>query len=129
MVQALQLIPAQSARTRLLKGHADETSQAGNVHGEPTTVSPLGSVPTLWHVLHPAERPKVWSRTADGYDQEKIGLEAIAFDAVPKQVRLGRDRRKYFNTLKPGKSAGGHLFPDALDEDQKRAVLEYLKTL
>ena len=28
-----------------------------------------------------------------------------------------------------GKSAAGHLYPDALDEDEKRAVLEYLKTL
>src|SRR6185295_5791806 len=30
-----------------------------------------GSVPTLWHVLHSAERPVVWRRTPEGYDQER----------------------------------------------------------
>jgi hypothetical protein len=28
-----------------------------------------------------------------------------------------------------GKSAAGHTFPDKLSPDEKRAVLEYLKTL
>jgi mono/diheme cytochrome c family protein len=89
-----------------------------------------GSVPTLWHVMHPSERPKVWSRSEDGYDKQKLGLEITAYDAVPAaDARVGRERRKYFNTAKTGKSAAGHLFPDALEEDEKHAVLEYLKTL
>ena len=33
------------------------------------------------------------------------------------------------DTTQPGKSTAGHLFPNALGEDEKRAVLEYLKTL
>ena len=32
-----------------------------------------GSVPTLWHVLHSDQRPKVWSRSEDGYDCQKVG--------------------------------------------------------
>ena len=88
-----------------------------------------GSVPTLWHLMHPAERPTIWSRTADGYDQEKVGLEITSYTSMPSDVKLGRDRRKYFDTSKKGKSAQGHTFPDALDETEKRAVLEYLKTL
>jgi mono/diheme cytochrome c family protein len=88
-----------------------------------------GSVPTLWHVLHPAERPAVWSRSEDGYDREKVGLDATAYDALPKHVKNGRDKRKYFNTSMTGKSAAGHDFPDALDANEKREVLEYLKTL
>ena len=88
-----------------------------------------GSVPTLWHVLHPDKRPVVWTRTADGYDQDKVGLEVAAHASMPDDVRVGRERRKYFNTAKKGKSAAGHTFPDQLDETQKRAVLEYLKTL
>jgi len=39
------------------------------------------------------------------------------------------ERRRHFDTSKPGKSAKGHDFPDVLDEDEKTAVLEYLKTL
>ena len=88
-----------------------------------------GSVPTLWHVLHSSERPAVWSRSENGYDREKVGLEATAFDRVPKTAKTGRDRRHYFNTAANGKSAAGHTFPDELSETEKREVLEYLKTL
>jgi mono/diheme cytochrome c family protein len=88
-----------------------------------------GSVPTLWHVLHPQERPAVWKRTEDGYDQTRVGLEAEIFPEVPKDVVHPAHRRRYFDTGLPGKSAQGHDFPNALSEAEKRAVLEYLKTL
>jgi mono/diheme cytochrome c family protein len=88
-----------------------------------------GSVPTLWHVLHPDRRPTVWMRSEDGYDAEKVGLEIARFDEVPPAARRGALRRRYFDTREFGKNAAGHLFPDVLDEDEKRAVLEYLKTL
>lgn len=88
-----------------------------------------GSVPTLWHLLHPAERPAVWRRTEDGYDRSRVGLEVEAFDAVPSNVKTAAQRREYFDTRRFGKSASGHLFPNDLDEDERHAVLEYLKTL
>jgi mono/diheme cytochrome c family protein len=88
-----------------------------------------GSVPTLWHVMHPDRRPTVWTRSEDGYDTEKVGLEMSEFVEVPPPARRGALRRRYFDTREFGKSAAGHLFPDVLDEDEKRAVLEYLKTL
>jgi mono/diheme cytochrome c family protein len=87
-----------------------------------------GSVPTLWHLLHPDERPVVWTRTEEGYDQTLVGLEATTFENVPK-TKSAAERRRYFDTRQPGKSAAGHLFPNELDDEQKRAVLEYLKTL
>lgn len=88
-----------------------------------------GSVPTLWHVLHPDERPPVWKRTATGYDQPRVGLEVSTFDSVPVEVRAPAHRRRYFDTRLPGKSAAGHRFPDVLTEEQKQNLLEYLKTL
>jgi len=88
-----------------------------------------GSVPTLWHLLHPAERPKVWKRTEDGYDQTRVGLEAEAFPAGPSDKVEGWQRRQYFDTTTFGKSASGHTYPDMLSEPEKQAVLEYLKTL
>jgi mono/diheme cytochrome c family protein len=88
-----------------------------------------GSVPTLWHVMHPAERPVVWQRTEDGYDQEKVGLEITSFEEIPADVTAAAQRRRFFDTRGFGKGAAGHTFPDELDENQKRAVLEYLKTL
>ena len=88
-----------------------------------------GSVPTLWHVLAPRRAPRVWQRSEDGYDTAKVGLEVTAFDQVPPTVATPHERRTYFDTTKFGKSAEGHQFPDVLDEAEKRAVLEYLKTL
>jgi len=88
-----------------------------------------GSVPTLWHVLHPAERPVVWRRTATGYDDARVGLEIEALADLPAGKLRPSERRRYFDTRRPGKSAAGHDFPDALTEDEKTAVLEYLKTL
>lgn len=88
-----------------------------------------GSVPTLWHLLHPADRPAVWLRSEDGYDHDRVGLEVATFDKVPGQASRADDKRRYFDTRLTGKSAAGHLFPDELSEDEKRAVLEYLKTL
>lgn len=88
-----------------------------------------GSVPTLWHLFHPDERPVVWRRTENGYDQSRIGLEIESFDDLPGSARTNADKREYFDTRRPGKSAAGHLFPAALTADEQQAVLEYLKTL
>jgi len=95
-----------------------------------------GSVPTLWHLLHAEARPAVWRRLPEGreqeiegYDQKKVGVAIDSFQELPEQARSLRQRREYFDTRQPGKSAAGHTFPETLAEDEKRAVLEYLKTL
>jgi hypothetical protein len=88
-----------------------------------------GSVPTLWHVLHPQERPAVWRRSPEGYDEARVGLDVEEFDDLPAEKLLPSVRRGFFDTRRPGKSAAGHDFPEALTGDEKAAVLEYLKTL
>jgi mono/diheme cytochrome c family protein len=88
-----------------------------------------GSVPTLWHLFHPDKRPVVWKRTEDGYDREKVGLEVTEYEAVPAEVKSPKERRTYFDSHLFGKSVQGHTFPDVLNEDEKVAVIEYLKTL
>jgi len=88
-----------------------------------------GSVPTLWHVLQSTERPVVWKRTEDGYDQERIGLEVEEFKTLPSTVKGAYEERSHFDTTKPGKSAAGHKFPESLTASDKQSLLEYLKTL
>lgn len=88
-----------------------------------------GSVPTLYHLFHPDERPVVWIRTEDGYDTERVGLEVTELSNIPTDAKTAKERRKYFDTRIFAKSPQGHLFPDQLNEDEKRAVMEYLKTL
>jgi mono/diheme cytochrome c family protein len=87
-----------------------------------------GSVPTLWHLLHPDKRPAVWRRIAMACDEEQVGLVVEALDQVPKKLSKG-EKRWYFDTQVTGKSAAGHDYPNALTESQKDDLLEYLKTL
>jgi len=71
----------------------------------------------------------VWRRLGDAYDDQRVGPRIETFDELPSDVTEGWQRREYFGTRAFGKSAAGHDFPNALSEDEKRAVLEYLKTL
>jgi hypothetical protein len=87
-----------------------------------------GSAPTLWAVMNPDKRPKVWKRTEDGYDQAKVGLEVEELETVPDDLS-SRQRRMYYDTTHVGNSAAGHTFPEVLNEREKMAVIEYLKTL
>ena len=88
-----------------------------------------GSVPTLWHLLRPKERPAVWVPTDRGIDQERIGLPVRVVERVPLTETDIAKRRQYFDTRRGGKSNRGHDYPDELSEADKEAVLEYLKTL
>lgn len=88
-----------------------------------------GSVPTLWHVLHPDQRPTVWRPTSQELDEQKIGLTVESVARVPRDEPDVAVRRQFFDTHRKGKSNAGHTYPDELDAAEKRAVLEYLKTL
>ena len=89
-----------------------------------------GSVPTLWHVLHPstatgglaAELPKASITSRSGF---RLRSSRRCHWRNP----MSRIRRSYFDTRRFGKSNAGHNFPDQLSDEEKTAVLEYLKTL
>ena len=89
-----------------------------------------GSVPTIWDLLTPASRPSVWTRTDTGYDQQKLGVEAKSFDKVPDDASSAVKKRRYYQTNLRGFSNQGHQYPpQGLSEADKRALIEYLKTL
>jgi mono/diheme cytochrome c family protein len=85
-----------------------------------------GSVPTLADLLKPAsERPKSF-KVGPAYDPVKVGLAAdqTAFDYTLITTGCDGDQRI------SGNSNCGHEFgTTTLTPDQKRALLEYLKTL
>lgn len=88
-----------------------------------------GSVPTLHDLFNVDERPKVWKRDDYGYDEQNVGLVVQTYDGVPDGLN-SRERRMYYDTDHVGNSNAGHTFPDDfLSDDEKRAVIEYLKTL
>lgn len=90
-----------------------------------------GSVPTLAALLDSKARPSWWKRQdfdSTHYDKTALGWPFL----VPPYGQDGApvSERKYiYDTSKPGHSNTGHTFGDVLDEAERAAVLEYIKTL
>jgi hypothetical protein len=81
-----------------------------------------GSVPTLRQLLeHPANRPKVFWRGYDLYDQANVGF----ISQGPEAERIG----SRYDTSQRANGNGGHAFGIDLPPGEKDALLEYLKTL
>ena len=88
-----------------------------------------GSVPTLYHVLFPEERPAVWRvKDYDSYDNKRVGLLVEERATMPATTTL-HERRAYYNSAVDTMGNGGHRFADGLSTEQKLSLLEYLKTL
>jgi hypothetical protein len=83
-----------------------------------------GSVPTLEALLDSRKRPGYWMRdfAHPQYDFEKVGWKYTLDTA-------GKARTEVYNTTLPGYGNYGHRFGDALSNAERKAVIEYLKTL
>jgi hypothetical protein len=96
-----------------------------------------GSVPTLYHLLGPvSERPRIfYVMAASHLDREKVGQ--LLYPARPygwlserALLRWYGDDRDWFNTARPGSSNAGHDVWWRIGTDEnRRALIEYLKTL
>jgi mono/diheme cytochrome c family protein len=82
-----------------------------------------GSVPTLDAVLDPTLRPAVFRRSTDPktYDFDRLGWPYDVVDAK------GTDATVY-DATRPGYTNGGHTFAASLSDEERRDLLEYLKT-
>lgn len=90
-----------------------------------------GSVPTIELVLNSKARPAVWRRVDlddPGFDEDAIGWP---WEAVPySQAEAPEAEKKHiYDTSYWSQSNAGHEFGDQLSDEERRAVLEYLKTL
>jgi len=92
-----------------------------------------GSAPTLYHVLNSKDRPRVFTRSfrteKEDYDTVKVGWKITVLERAPADTAPAAARRKVYDTTQPGRGNGGHTFGDDFSEEQRLAVLEYLKTL
>jgi mono/diheme cytochrome c family protein len=124
-----------------------------------------GSVPTVWDVLKPSDRPTIWRRQqipaseaamgyrgydtnlARAYDYVKLGWKYATFDCDPSSAaaynmtcQVGQDEtvapgpdavddRTIYNTNAYSKGNHGHEYTKVLTDDERRALIEYLKTL
>jgi mono/diheme cytochrome c family protein len=92
-----------------------------------------GSVPTLALLLNSSARPRRFSRPPSTdfayYDQLDVGwkYEVPGDDAPPPSTP--HQARYIFDSSRFGLGNGGHTFGDKLSDDERRDVIEYLKTL
>ncbi|MGC4081505.1 MAG: hypothetical protein QM736_05150 [Vicinamibacterales bacterium] len=81
-----------------------------------------GSVPTLADLLEPVERrPTQFWRGFDLFDAARVGFLSDSDEAK----RIGT----FFDVTKPGNSNAGHTYGTTLSTEEKRALVEYMKTL
>jgi hypothetical protein len=82
-----------------------------------------GSVPDLETLLNSKERPVYWSRDFDNpeYDYNNLGWMFTRRDSA--------QGTSVYNTNLPGYGNYGHRYGDKLNSRERKAIIEYLKTL
>jgi mono/diheme cytochrome c family protein len=92
-----------------------------------------GSVPTLYHLLNSKTRPPKYTRsyrTEDAdYDHRLVGWKVTEVKNDLAEQAHSIEKRKIYDTSKPGRGNRGHTFGDKLTEEERWALIEYLKTL
>jgi hypothetical protein len=92
-----------------------------------------GSVPTIWQLMTPSERPAEFELGGHALDYDKLGIAARPDEDGVYRYPSGYtpwSTPELYDTRKPGMSNRGHERQFAgLTEDEKRALIEYLKTL
>lgn len=91
------------------------------------------SVPTIYHVLNSKARPKYYTRSygteKQDYDQRNMGVHIRVLENAPPANLPGIERRRIYDTTLPGQSNQGHTFGDHLSDRERRAIIEFLKTV
>jgi mono/diheme cytochrome c family protein len=82
-----------------------------------------GSVPTLEGVLNSSARPTYWSRD---FDKPKYNYQSPGWVYTKEKKANGKTT---YNTQLKGYRNTGHYFGDKLSAAERKAVIEYLKTL
>jgi hypothetical protein len=96
-----------------------------------------GSVPTLHHLLGPvAERPRIFHvQAARRFERARVGqplYETSAHARLPQSeliTRFGSDRNWFFVAREGSGNAGDDVWPRIKTDANRRALIEYLKTI
>ena len=90
-----------------------------------------GSVPTVELVLNSAARPRYWKRVDfndTNFDEDALGWPYIEVSYSQAEAPA-EEQKLIYDTTYFSQSNSGHTFGDALSDAERRAVIEYLKTL
>ena len=90
-----------------------------------------GSVPTIELVLDSSKRPRYWKRQdfdSAHFDEDALGWPYVSLPYGHAQTS-DSERKYIYDTMQFAHASVGHIFGDHLTDTERRAVLEYLKTL
>lgn len=89
------------------------------------------SVPSLAALLDSSQRPTYWRHELEPreYDTDALGWRHEVLEHGKEGAADPSEARYIYDTTRHGHGNGGHTFGDALDEAERRALLEYLKSL
>ena len=89
-----------------------------------------GSVPSLAALLDTGLRPRYWRHAEErAYDTDAVGWRHEVLEAGKAGAESPAERALIYDTTLPGYGNGGHDYADELSRQQRRALLEYLKSL
>jgi len=90
-----------------------------------------GSVPTLAALLNSRERPTYWrfQSASPDYDQDALGWRFERLEQGREQFASLDEQKWVYDSSRRGYGNQGHDFGDLLSDEERRALLEYLKTL
>jgi hypothetical protein len=93
-----------------------------------------GSVPTLYGVLNSKARPAIFTRSyrtaMEDYNAREVGWKVQVLKEAPDPATLTPlEFRKIYDTSKSGRSNRGHTYGDDLSDEDRWAIIEYLKTI
>ncbi|HSW15369.1 MAG TPA: hypothetical protein VLI06_21150, partial [Solimonas sp.] len=86
-----------------------------------------GGVPYL--SCEPADVPPAFTAVVDLINRLPGSLNSLGYQVMPPLGRDAVEARKVFNSHQFAKSNGGHDYGRALTDAERRALIEYLKTL
>jgi len=90
-----------------------------------------GSVPTLAMLLDSKSRPEFWTRSFDSndYDAANVGWNVTVLAAGKDAEPNATTKKAIYDATQLGYSNTGHVYGDGLSAEERKAVIEYLKTL
>lgn len=90
-----------------------------------------GSVPSMAALLSSERRPMYWRHAPDprSYDTDDLGWKYEELKAGQSHEHDLDARRLIYDTTLRGYGNGGHRYGESLSENERAALIEYLKTL